>query len=288
MPTTAHTTAQDQQAYKALLDLLLAEEREKVQQLKEELNSWQKNSITQDGLKLALQPEIESFVVDFKATFPEMFGPVITQAIKIQIRDSQDEVVKALYPIMGKLIRKYISAELEQLKDTINSRVNQITNPNNIWAIIKAKLFGISTSDVILADIAKSEIEQSMLIHKASGKIIGQYSKNNDIDPDIVGGMLTLVKNFMEDAFKAKNEELETIDYGSQKLLIISELEFMAVLVIHGDISKKGASFVRASTQQFLKDNSKLISTGYNGENYNTLSFNLQQWNEKINKTSTK
>ena len=61
---------------------------------------------------------------DLKANFPEHFGDQITQSIKVQIRESQDEVVEALYPIMGKLVKKFIIAELTKLTESINQTIN--------------------------------------------------------------------------------------------------------------------------------------------------------------------
>ena len=50
-------------------------------------------------------------------------APLIVQTIKVQLRDSQDEMVDALYPITGRLIKSYVQAEVNKRMIEINAKL---------------------------------------------------------------------------------------------------------------------------------------------------------------------
>ena len=52
--------------------------------------------LEKDKIRENINPVVDEKIDDLKANFPEHFGDQITQSIKVQIRESQDEVVEAL------------------------------------------------------------------------------------------------------------------------------------------------------------------------------------------------
>ena len=57
------------------------------------------------------------------------------------------------------------------------------------------------------------------------------------MDEDMISGMLTAIKNFVEDAFKQKDQNLELIEYELYNLHIQSFISYYIVVVVSGTYS---------------------------------------------------
>jgi hypothetical protein len=51
-------------------------------------------------------------------------APLVIRTIKTELRNSQDEMVEALYPITGRLVKAYIASAMKDLTDQINRRLS--------------------------------------------------------------------------------------------------------------------------------------------------------------------
>jgi hypothetical protein len=197
--------------FELLKELLLEDDRKNFNVLKQEILEYEK-------FKDEVSPLIDQKIEVLKEKFPEFFGDTITETIKVQIRDSQDEVVEALYPIIGKLIKKFIVAEITKLTETINQTIN---DKFSITQIIKRLFKGKTTdADDVLQEVFEPIVEEIFVIEKDSGLLKGSYSKGNIADKDMVSGMLTAIKSFAEDAFSKEGQDLEDIKFETFQLSI--------------------------------------------------------------------
>lgn len=197
--------------FELLRELLLEDDRKKFTALSEEI-------ILREKLSKRVEPLVDEKIEDLRKNFPEYFGDTITQTIKIQIRDSQDEVVDALYPIMGKLIKKAIISEITKLSESINKTVSEKFSFKQIFKrFIKGKKSG---ADVVLQEVFEPIIEEVFVIEKHSGLLSGNYTRGKIADKDMVSGMLTAIKSFAEDAFSKENQNLEDIKFDNFQLTI--------------------------------------------------------------------
>ncbi len=197
--------------FELLKELLLADDRKDFNVLREEF-------LEREKFRLKVDPIIDEKIEDFKDNFPKYFGNTITETIKVQIRESQDEVVEALYPIMGKLVKKFIVAEITKLTENINDTIN---NKFSISQILKRLFRGKSTdAEDVLQEVFEPIIEEVFVIEKDSGLLAGNYSRGNIADKDMVSGMLTAIKSFAEDAFSKESQNLEDIKFETFQLSI--------------------------------------------------------------------
>lgn len=197
--------------FELLRELLLAEDRGRIDSLSEEI-------ILKEKLAKRVSPLIDEKILDLRENFPEYFGNTITETIKVQIRDSQDEVVEALYPIMGKMVKKFIVAEITKLSDKINKTIKE---KFSITQIIKRFIKGKSNdAGVVLEEVFEPIIEEVFVVEKDSGLLSGSYSRGNIADKDMVSGMLTAIKAFAEDAFQKEGQNLEDIKFETFQLCI--------------------------------------------------------------------
>lgn len=197
--------------FELLKELLLEDDREKFTALSEEI-------IQREKLSQKVNPLIDEKIKDLRANFPEYFGDTITATIKTQVRDSQDEVIDALYPIMGKLIKKAIVSEITKLSERINKTISEKFSFKQIFKrFLKGKR---SEADAVLQEVFEPVIEEVFVIEKDSGLLSGSYTRGNIADKDMVSGMLTAIKSFAEDAFSKENQNLEDIKFDNFQLTI--------------------------------------------------------------------
>tara|TARA_R110001592_G_scaffold61101_3_gene186035 strand:+ start:298 stop:1107 length:810 start_codon:yes stop_codon:yes gene_type:complete len=197
--------------FELLKELLLADDRKDFKFLKEEY-------LEREKFKVKVDPVVDEKIEDLKENFPKYFGKTITETIKVQIRESQDEVVEALYPIMGKLVKKFIIAEITKLTESINQTIN---DKFSISQIIKRLFKGKRTdADDVLQEVFEPIIEEVFVIHKDSGLLAGNYSRGNIADKDMVSGMLTAIKSFAKDSFSKEGQDIEDIKFENFQLSI--------------------------------------------------------------------
>jgi len=217
-----------------LRDILFEKDREQQLGLNERVGKIQETLNTKEKLSAKVNPLIKEELDQLKNDFPTLFGPVITETIKYQIQNSQDEVVDALYPIIGRLIRKYISREIEILSERVDKQFEKAFSWQGWLIRIKTWFGGANESDIVLQGISDATIEEIFVIEQNSGLLFGSYSRTKTIDEDMIAGMLTAIKSFVVDAFKTEDQNLEGIEYESYHILFYNFNKFFLTVVVSG------------------------------------------------------
>jgi hypothetical protein len=147
---------------------------------------------------------------------------------------------------MGKMIKKFITSEIERMKQGIEEKSKAIFSFQFIKQKIRSKFTGISEEELALSASLKSSLLQIFVIEKKSGLLIGEYSPQNILEPDLVAGMLSAIKSFVESAFNQENSELESLEYSSYKILMYNFNRYYFACVLEG--------FVDATQKAELQD----------------------------------
>ncbi|WP_452601481.1 cell envelope biogenesis protein OmpA [Pontimicrobium sp. MEBiC06410] len=217
-----------------LKDILLTDEREYASKIQKKIELLEETINKQKKLSQKVDPIIDDKLDEFVAEIPKTLGPTITETLKSEIKNSQDAVVEALFPIIGKMIKKYIQTEMQMLSEQINSKVNNTFSFENLKRKFKAKFSGVSEGDLIIQKALKPKIEQLLVIEKGSGLIISEYSKTEGIEEDMVAGMLTAIKSFVEDAFIKGDQELQYIEYEAYHIHLQNFTSYYIAVMISG------------------------------------------------------
>lgn len=217
-----------------LKHLLLQEDRATIDSLKKEIAELKKTLHTKDKLDEKVGPIIKNYLDAYTDDIPSKLGPTITKSLKNQIADSRDDIVDILYPIMGLLIKKYIQAEFKKLSEQINKQLEHNFSFKSIKRKFKSIFTGVKEQDIIIEGLAETKVEEVFIIEKHSGILKGSFSNTNTIDKDVLSGMLTAIKSFVEDALKTGGEQLETIEYGSYNIHIQNFNTYYIAVVAHG------------------------------------------------------
>ena len=227
---------EEQDKLKILKELLLTEEKEFADTIAEKVEELSKIVHQKQELSHKVDPIIDDKLDEFIEEIPKTLGPTITEALKEEIKNSQDAVVEALFPIIGKMIKKYIAHEMKLLSENISHRTKKAFSFKNWFKRTKARAQGITDGDLAIAEYAKPRLIQMFVIEKNSGILITDYSPLSDgtIDKEMVAGMLTAIKSFVEDAFKAGSQDLQTIEYELYTIHIQNFYSYYIAAVISG------------------------------------------------------
>ncbi|NOQ70972.1 MAG: hypothetical protein GQ574_03160 [Crocinitomix sp.] len=169
---------------------------------------------------------------------PEKFAAVIQQ--------SKAEIIDVLGPVMGKMIKKFISSEMSRLKQSIENKSKALFSFKFFKQRLKNKMAGVSKGDAAINEAVDSSLLQIFVIEQETGLLIGEYSHINVLEPDMVAGMLSAIKSFVESAFGEENSELESLEYSSYKILLYNFNRFYFACVMEG--------YVDAETRANLQD----------------------------------
>ncbi|MCU0391261.1 MAG: hypothetical protein MUE81_09095 [Thermoflexibacter sp.] len=215
-----------------LKDIILEEEVQRRVLLEREVLAI-KEEFSPEHINLHLEPIVNDKVEEIKKNMSSLSGEALGEAIRTQIRNNRDDIIDALYPIMGSLIQKYIQVELERLADNINKQIDDTFS----WTALKREflaLFGIKEKDQLMRAAIAPVIEEGYVIYQNSGLLIGHYTRKDTVDQDMIAGMLTAIKSFVEDAFQQKGGHLDMIEYGTFKIIIQNSYKYYIVAVVGG------------------------------------------------------
>ena len=220
-----------------LRDILLIDDREVADAISKRLDTITETLESREKLAKKVDPIFEENLEQFVEDIPTRLGPVITKTLQEQIANSQDKVVEALYPILGKMVKRYIQNELALLSENINNKVNNTFTLKGIQRKLKALFTGVKESDIILSELDAPELMEVFVIKKGSGMLLGNYSNQQTLDKDLISGMLTAIKSFVEDAFQGESQNLEGIDYELYKIQIQNFHSYYMAVVVSGNLT---------------------------------------------------
>jgi hypothetical protein len=241
-----------------LKDILLRDDRSTLQELQRTLNE-------RELLEKKINPILEDHLEFLRKNFPKEYAQIVNKMVEQKIKSSQSEIVDAIYPVLGTMITKFINFKFQELKDNIDAQINGLKQQYNPVFFIRNKILGIKDSDVILANMDASVLEEIFVIERDSGILIGSATLYPSLNRDVVAGMLTAIKAFVEDAFQRTEEDLEMIQYGTYKIVVENFPSYYFAAAIKGSISTSEAGKLRGEIIDFIKNSDVLHQADKDG-----------------------
>lgn len=150
----------------------------------------------------------------------------VTPAISKGIADNKETMIDALYPIMGGMISKYVTQAIKEMMETINKKIESGLSFERYKRKAKAKLTGVSETELLMEESADATISSLFVIQKESSLLIAEaHLENQEIDDaHMVASMASAIKDFISDW--AQNDEVgsevQILSYGNATLYIES------------------------------------------------------------------
>jgi outer membrane protein OmpA-like peptidoglycan-associated protein len=134
-------------------------------------------------------------------------APLVVKTIKTELRNNRDEMVEALYPLTGRMVKSYVNSEMTKLKHQINQDLERRITSNPLMLLFKGKAAGRTGAEIALADSQRLRVEELYLIRRGSGELAqrwpapetGNALSNSDIH---MSGVITAVNEFASHALK--------------------------------------------------------------------------------------
>jgi|GEM_PF-1272008 len=145
-----------------------------------------------------------------------------------KIEGARPQIIDILGPVMGRMIRKYLQSEIEKLNDSIQQ------SKERLFAKVTWKNWFGGGGSFDLKSMNAPRLLEILLIKKESGLLIGKYSKEEISDPDVVAGMFTAIKSFVETVFDQGSHELGLIDYSDHKILLQTYGSYYYAIIFSG------------------------------------------------------
>ncbi len=245
---------QDSQGITALKELLFKEENEKYQELSDQLKASYEEIEEKLANRELPESEFNQILTRIVEVMPEKLGPTITSTLKVQIKESRDDVVQALFPIVGQMIKKYIQQEIQVLSEKIDQQFQDALSFDLLWLRIKAAVTGVSYAELLLKATNEPKVMEIFLIEEESGVVMASYSRDKAFDQDMMAGMLTAIKSFVEDAMETDKQALEMISYDLYKIYVQSFGRFYIAVVMAGTVDTAFKSRLNDRMLQFVKE----------------------------------
>ncbi|PPD29885.1 MAG: hypothetical protein CTY20_04750 [Hyphomicrobium sp.] len=217
--------------YDELKGLSDQERRDRLQIL-ERIDGLHERLGTPDRLESSVAGVIDGAIrraeVDRHEQLASAMSPLVVRTVKTEIRNSRDDLVEALYPMTGRMVRAYVASAIKDLMAQINRKLEQ----NPFMLRLASLTTGRSVAELALADSQRTSVEELYLIQRDTGALIAHWPESApDANRDqMVSGVLTALTEFASEAFSDDGRALRQIDLGaSQVYLRLSPLNLLAV-----------------------------------------------------------
>ena len=218
----------DELLFKQLKDILLKEDRKKIEEIHTTIH-------TEERLSEKVVPILEEQLNNLKNNFPDEYKIIVDKMITDKIQNSKKEIIDLLFPELGIMIKSYIGLQIQMLKESIEKQFGS----QGLLGKIKSSLGFGSSSEEVIQNLEKPIVEEIFIIQKNSGLLAGSATRNKTLDQDVIAGMMTAIKSFVEDAFKRGNENLGVIEYDTYRIVMQNFPNWYFAVALSGTLTTK-------------------------------------------------
>jgi outer membrane protein OmpA-like peptidoglycan-associated protein len=214
-----HDQTGDEKPIAQLRTILLGPDRETWGRLRERLEDPKRRaedvaSVLAEAVKLRSDAKLR-----------RALQPLVEETIKLWLQANPRILADAVSPILGRSIRKAITAELESMLESLSQTMEQSFSVRSLqwrWEAIRTHK---PYAEIVLLRSQLYRVEQVFLIHRKTG-ISLQHVAAPDAeakDPEMVSGMLTALQDFVQDSFTgAEGENLETVRMSGEFSVVLA------------------------------------------------------------------
>ena len=171
--------------------------------------------------------------------------PLVEKSVEKSVKTHSEQFVGYLYPLVGRLVRRSVSAFLNDFLEKTNELIeNSFTIKGLKWRF-KAWKSGVSFSQYVASQTFVYRVEQILLIHRETGILLNSvsHSRHETADADMVSGMLTAINDFVTDSFNPKDsrdeQHIDVIRTDDYTLVVKQSPKAMLVGAVTGNMPRR-------------------------------------------------
>jgi len=171
----------------------------------------------------------------------QVLTPIIEKSVEQTITTRKDQFIGYMYPLVGRLVRKSVSAFLTQFLEQTNQLLESSFTLKGIASRYKAWRSGMSYSQYIISQTYSFRVEQVLLIHRETSMLLRTVTQDSmqTTDAEMVSAMLSAINDFVSDSFTtndADQQQLDEIKTDNFTLLIKQGPQAIIVAAITGNV----------------------------------------------------
>ncbi len=200
----------------------ITEGRALLARLERRLSDLDERTGTPEALRRSVTEVIDEVITDARETKQEdlsrALAPMLVKTIKAELKNNQAEMVEALYPITGQLVKSYVASAMRDL----TNRLNRGLQSNGFMLRLRSLFSGYSMAELRLAETQRLEVEELYLIRRGSGELLQRFPEslhrsNSDAH---MSGMIAAINDFAANAFQGDGGNLRSFDVDDFTLFL--------------------------------------------------------------------
>lgn len=262
----AASSSSEREAITQLQTLLFNIDEARLRQLIERMENPQSRAIdVAEVLYEAVKHQLEPVRHD---EFVEAMIPTVERAIETSVRQNEQVMAEAIFPIVGSAARKAIAAALESTMQALDHVLEQTFSPRLLQWKLESLCTGRPFAEVVMLRTLLFRVEQVFLIHRHTGLLL-QHCTAAAIaaqDPDLVAAMLSAIQDFVRDSFTVHSgDSLETLRFGDLTVWIETGPQAVLAGVIRGQAPLELRQTFRQTIEQIHRKFSPAM-TAFQGD----------------------
>ena len=151
--------------------------------------------------------------------------PLVVNCIRQEIRNSRQDIIESLYPMVGRLISAYAAHASRELIYQADRRLEGILTGRFARLRLKSWVQGIPYRELALREAQGLRATDLLLIRRGTGELIEQWHAEPDrpLGADrgnLFSAMLSAITEFADQAMSADQGGLRELDLGSSRVFL--------------------------------------------------------------------
>ena len=263
---------EDNHDFEELRRLLMGSELQKLEQLRERLESPE--SFSSEVGEILPQAMLKSS--QHGAELSEAMVPTVEEIVRLSIKKDINKFADALFPVIGPAIRKAIKETIRQMLQSLNRTLEQSLSWQGFKWRLESFRTGIPFAQIALLHGLVYQVEQVFLIHRETGLLLTHLGRDdvNSQNPDLVSSMLSAINDFVGDSFEVEaNRTLDSIEVGEISIWIEPGPDAILAVAIRGEAPNSLRTTMQQTLEQVQTELGELLA-GFRGD---TLPFEDRQ-----------
>lgn len=245
-----------------LKGLLLGEEKRLLSQIEQLVRKHEERIGDDDALQHSvaevLADALREAEIQNHRELAAALAPVLVASIKREIRNSGDEVVDALYPIMGRLIAAYVASAIRDFVHQANNQIEGGLKGRFLRLRVKSIITGTPYRTLVLREGSPLRITSIYLINRTTGVLIERWNADlgstapQSVDDHLIGGMLTAINNFAAEVFTSEKSELRSLDLGESRIYLRASASYLLGVKTVGRAGRRSGDLIGREMLQAL------------------------------------
>ncbi|HRK17646.1 MAG TPA: OmpA family protein [Hyphomicrobiaceae bacterium] len=184
---------------------------------------------TDDRLRTSVAQIIDGALRDAEVVRHEQLSqaiaPLVVRTIKYELKNSQDEMVDALYPLTGRLVKQYVQTAINDLMVEINAKLG---GGRRREILAQSATTGLDPGELALASAHGLVVKEIFLVERATGNLAAHWevdadggsvpTSNRDV---LISGYISAIMSFSEEAFGADPGNMRTLTLGDGERIFV-------------------------------------------------------------------